>query len=765
MLKELLYQLLRQFPHFYDQIGPIFRKKVMVLDPHEWDTSSLKDGLLQIPRIISKSKTLRDRVFLFIDALDENENRHDNEELVGLFKSLALQFLETKTQDTPLLKVCLASRSWPLFESALGNNPQIPSFSIHNFTTKDIESYAATLLVEPLPNLQLSSAYRNDYLQLAAEIMRRANGVFVWVRVVVENSRRHIIDGTSIIVLREKILEYPDELGQLYEYTVNRIPEDYLKELQVALKVMYSSRTALTLTELYVMTQMCIRRPPADDFQASQQTIAWLTSRSGGLIEEITISAPPTTSDQPQPGTASRVQFIHQTVQDFVRTGINGLPEGTNEGDAIVDQPGHYLIAYALLQKQPPHSSLTALAKDIFSYLRDCERVWDTLSDQGGPQGKNAIAGLDTLLRLSMIGTRYLMPNTLGDIQRRPQIPKVHDFLHYYMDECHRRETLKLLAQTQRRFLGTSMADIVHAHVARKIAISPPPIEVVPTVTHSVARGSCSPEFGMPSPSDFSRTPEEAGVARRRFQRAVRTIMAINADDAYLLRNIILITQNLYYPKPYPSVHSDSYGQLTTMAALGRRLTDDRTDRPRMLAKFLRDIPSVSPYLHSAMPRALVVGPSNNINWKSTISPLAIVTTASPNGEIAERTVRYMAGMMLASGKFGNGSDWVTMLVDHEEPISLLGFCARFKGQESGMWVQEMLQNKATLRNLQLGKYECTLLSAIGIALEEEYADTDEKSGDAELSLLFASSKLAFWPGIGSRYLLQGGMDTRSALV
>ncbi|KAI4600063.1 hypothetical protein KJ359_001164 [Pestalotiopsis sp. 9143b] len=250
MLKELLYQLLRQFPHFYDQIGPIFRKKVMVLDPHEWDTSSLKDGLLQIPRIISKSKTLRDRVFLFIDALDENENRHDNEELVGLFKSLALQFLETKTQDTPLLKVCLASRSWPLFESALGNNPQIPSFSIHNFTTKDIESYAATLLVEPLPNLQLSSAYRNDYLQLAAEIMRRANGVFVWVRVVVENSRRHIIDGTSIIVLREKILEYPDELGQLYEYTVNRIPEDYLKELQVALKVMYSSRTALTLTEL-----------------------------------------------------------------------------------------------------------------------------------------------------------------------------------------------------------------------------------------------------------------------------------------------------------------------------------------------------------------------------------------------------------------------------------------------------------------------------------------------------------------------------------
>lgn len=218
--------------------------------------------------------------------------------------------------------------------------------------------------------------------------MRRANGVFVWIRVVVENSRRHIIDGTSITVLREKILEYPDELGQLYEYTVNRIPEDYLKELQVALKVMYSSRTALTLTELYVMTQMCIRRPPADDFQASQQTIAWLTSRSGGLIEEITISPPPNTSDQPQLGTASRVQFIHQTVQDFVRTGINGLPEVTNEGDTTVDQPGHYLIAYALLQKQPPHSSLTALAKDIFSYLRDCEDVWDTLNDQGGPQGK-----------------------------------------------------------------------------------------------------------------------------------------------------------------------------------------------------------------------------------------------------------------------------------------------------------------------------------------------------------------------------------------
>ncbi|KAI0140697.1 hypothetical protein BJ166DRAFT_108575 [Pestalotiopsis sp. NC0098] len=721
MLKELLYQLLRQFPQFFDLISPIYRRNVMKLDPPEWDLSSLMGGLMQIPQIASKSGTTRVRVFLFVDALDENENRHENEILVQLFKRLSHEYVKSKTQNAPWLKIFLASRSWPLFQNELGNNHQIPFFAIHDFTTKDIQSYATTLLVETLNNLHLSPAHQNDYLQLAAEIIERANGVFVWVRVVVEDSRRHIIDETSINVLRRKILECPEELDQLYEYTVRRIPEDYLEELQVALKVVYSSHTALTLAELYAITQICSYQPLAEDFQASQTTIAWLASRSGGLIEEITVHAPSDMmSSHDHPGTTSEVQFIHQTVQDYVRTGIKGLPTVNNVDDRILDQPGHYLIAFALLQKQSPHPSLSLLAEDTFSYLRECEHDWDTTGDTRRSQSREKLLH-QTHSILMPFGHGPSPTASHIRVEDSEKISHQLEVMGSYFNPRQRRELVKLFATMRFR-------------------------------TFDMEITICSDQPIVPPPFIGRKLLRQGAVARARLRMAVVAVMILNTVGPTALGNMILISQNLYYHEPLEPIDRE---QAISMAALGQRLTNDRTDRPRMLAKFLQDLQPRGSCKYEAPLRALVVEPSRKIIWTQSTPPLVIITTAVPTEEITDRMMRHMARMMIASGFCGSGNGVINSV--HKVPITLLGFCSRFKGQASEAWVQEMLRHKDTLGTLKFGKYERALLSAMGASLGEKNTEHDEPRYVPQ-SLMFASLKSAL-PGMGSRYLLQGCMD------
>lgn len=743
MLKELLYQLLCLFPHFYEHIGPVYRRRVMMLDPREWDTDGLMEGLMQIPQMISKSKTLRDRIFLFIDALDENEKRRDNETLVGLFKRLSRDYIQTKTHNTPLLKICLASRSWPLFESELGNNPQIPSFAIHNYTTEDIESYAATLLAEPLQNLHLYPTQQDDYLQLAAEIMKRANGVFVWVRVVVENSRRHIIDGTSVNVLRSKVLEYPEELEQLYEYTVKRIPEDYLEELQVALKVVYSSHTALSLRELYAITQICIVHA-GQEFPASQNPIAWLASRSGGLIEEIAVHVPSNTeSNQQQLDTTPRVQFIHQTVQDYVRTGIKGFPRVKNEED----QPGHFFIALALLSNNPPHPILSLLAEDTFSYLRECENDWDEAGDTGRSRTQEHLLSLTN----RMLQSQWLLyKSARGDVG-------VLGTVRTYLKLEQRRELIKLLAALQNRNFDMETIDNFRKEGARQNCSISSSINMLRSTTVEETMPICSDEPIVPPRSKTPGLLRQGAVAKARLRMAVLAVMILNRTDHAAFINLILVSQNLYYPQVIGDYCSE---EILIMAALGRRLADYRTDRPRMLAKLLRN---PLPGAHTGgvvLPRALVVEPSSNIIWTPSTSSLAVITTAAPSSEITDRIMRHMAGILLAARYYGNGFDTVAM---HTKPITyiaLLSFCARFKGQASEAWVQELLQHKNTLRNWTIGKYERALLSTMGATLaQEESIDNDEEMRDVRESLMFASLKSAL-PGIRPRYILQGCMDS-----
>lgn len=706
MLKELLYQLLRQFPGFYAQIDPIYKRSVRMLMHHEWDLESLAEGFLQIPKLTSCSEKLRNRVFLFIDALDENENQKDNETMMKLIKRLSSEYESTaKNPKSPLLKICLASRSWPFFEREMGGNARIPSLAIHNFTTDDIRIYASALLEEPLQSLDLPAAYQSGSQQLVNEIIERANGVFVWVRVVVDSMRRHITDGTSIEVLRKKILEYPKELKDLYEFTVKRIPGDYWKELEVALKVLFSSQTALTLTELYVLTQICIDQRPPQDFQASQQTSAWLASRSGGLIEEINVS--PTVEDvldQQQVGKISSVQFVHQTVQDFVITGIKGLPEPRDHGPRLLVPPGHHLIASACLDSPSPHPCMSRVAQKLFSYFRECERDWDTnavVPDGYGLRRWDA----NELIRAMTDRLLEFAAYHLSDV-RLNHPPRM------FMDEANVASTIKIITELSGRFFASDdVSNILNTR---------------------------------PAP-----------------QRVIQPSILLDKYDPLFLYAILLISQNLYYPEflPYTGQKCTNVDHLVTLAAVGQRSTEYRTDRLRMLKKILEvsDIMSAAAsslqVLRKPSLAILGVKPAPEVNWDIPNSTLATVTTALPCGEITEAMLRDMAKLLLEnrSTAFGDINEMICMRFAHRPELSLFEYCAMYKGQQGHAWLQLISRYKPRIRDRKL--FERALFLRMGLY-------DDEEEPDMRQGIVFPGLAAAVSRGLGLRYIFQSFSDT-----
>jgi hypothetical protein len=765
MLKELLHQLLRQFPHFYSQIGPIYKRRVSMLDSRNWDLDSLTEGFLQIPKFIPSSQRTRDRLFLFIDALDENENQEENETMMKLIKRLSSEYESMeKRPNSPLLKICLASRSWPLFEKEFGGNPRIPSFAIHNFTTDDIQIYASALLEGHLQSLAPRAVHQSDSRQLVSEIIVRANGVFVWVQVVVDNLRRHIIDGTPIEVLNKKVLEYPKELNQLYEYIVKRIPVDYWAELEVALKVLFSSQTALTLTELYVTTQLCVHRTPPDDFQVSQQTLAWLASRSGGLIEEINISPGPGDDvGQQQADTISSVQFSHQTVHDFVRAGIKGLPEPSFSGPRFLVPPGHHLIALACLCRfgLRPHPCISRMAQQVFSYFRACESDWDA-----DPHVKYIQYDDDYRSWEPSELINYLMRslNALhGDESQRLE------FLRFFMNEEDRADMVKIIAELQGEDLS---ADKVFDYFTVKgqreanISISAYPgsgavrdrnINRAFQAFSTMNRGQLL--AGAPSRSTQDTTSIERSPARARLRKAIRGIMALRRCNDHFFYTTMIILQNLYHPdlNSFSSMNGPDCNVLATLAAVGQRLTEDRTDRPRMLKRVLQVSDTTGALeridsLRTPYPAILDVKPAPEITWESSNSPLALVVTALPSGKITDPMLRYMAELLIESRYqyFGNLTEVAPMRLPYRSALSLVEFCAMFKGQQGRAWLQLISRHRLSRWGSTI--FDRAFRLRMGLNHEDEVPDMRQ-------GLVFPGLTAAALLGVSFRYLYQGLED------
>ena len=224
LLRSLLYQILHHRPELVHLMFP--EEHAMLQDqtpnaiqkfPHyTWSLRRLQDSVRQLIDM----QDLDFNICLFIDGLDEfegNDDQNDRQYLIELFRSLA---------SSPSVKVCLSSRPLLIFEESFRESPGL---RLQDLTSGDIRRFVTDRLSND-PRMQQIA--ENEPLQrhdFEKEICNKAQGVFLWVKLVV----RSLLDGVSnsdrIADLRARLEILPADLEDLYRHMMANIDKVYMK--------------------------------------------------------------------------------------------------------------------------------------------------------------------------------------------------------------------------------------------------------------------------------------------------------------------------------------------------------------------------------------------------------------------------------------------------------------------------------------------------------------------------------------------------------
>jgi hypothetical protein len=180
--------------------------------------------------ILSTQSTLALKICLVVDGLDEFEGDDD------VYGGLGAFFRDIT--DSKQIKVLLSSKSLVVFEDLFGNGPKL---KLQNLTYQDIEKYVHD-------KFSLNTAFGNlarrepeAAPELLREIVEKADGVFVWVKLVVRNLLSGLRNRDDLVELSGRLRRLPREIKPLYKRLFELI-ESYERWASQAIQVLKCNR-------------------------------------------------------------------------------------------------------------------------------------------------------------------------------------------------------------------------------------------------------------------------------------------------------------------------------------------------------------------------------------------------------------------------------------------------------------------------------------------------------------------------------------------
>ena len=227
LLRSILFQIIQHQSGFIPLIFPeeyaILQSKSPIA-VRDYPLQSWSLGRLQaaVQRLVDL-QTLPLKICLFIDGLDEfegDDDQNDRQYLIGLFRSLA---------SSHFLKICISNRPLLLFEESFKG---CPGLRLQDLTSGDIRRFLTDRLANDpraRPITANEPLRKHDFVK---EIPNKAQGVFLWVKLVV----RSLLDGLSnsdrMADLRARLDLIPADLEALYRHMITHINHSTQGELQ-----------------------------------------------------------------------------------------------------------------------------------------------------------------------------------------------------------------------------------------------------------------------------------------------------------------------------------------------------------------------------------------------------------------------------------------------------------------------------------------------------------------------------------------------------
>jgi ankyrin repeat protein len=305
MLRSLLNQLFHQDPSVRPPVRELYEHRCASFGrgghSWEWQRRELEDLLTSA----IKTSAQQQQMTIFIDALDE-AGEESAQEIAGYFHRV----LEAIVSVSANARICISCRHYPIASTVHGVEVVVEE---HN--GDDIIAF----LDDPL-NLDCPRPNDTRDLEqwhgLRTDLVRRAAGVFQWVRLIVPLVQKHINNCEPPEDVRQWLHRVPKELEAVYEHIIrNVIDREHLSQSYKLFQWVCLAEEPLSVTEIrYALaaegadpSSPRVKCCDTSDFvKTDEQMKGRLRALSGGLVEAV----------------EERVQVIHQSLNEFL------LPKG-----------------------------------------------------------------------------------------------------------------------------------------------------------------------------------------------------------------------------------------------------------------------------------------------------------------------------------------------------------------------------------------------------------------------------------------------------
>ncbi|KAI1361082.1 hypothetical protein F5Y08DRAFT_29822 [Xylaria arbuscula] len=222
LLRSLLFEILRKCPEIIPRVskgnqkGP-FQRQGLYSQTNEEDVWS-QEELVEVFRTLVACCDETNVMFcFFIDGLDEfEEKRKTHSDVVA-----TLRILDTSQN----IKFCISSRPWTVFSDAFGKDPG-RLLKLEDLTQNDIRSYVHEKF-KGNSQFQLLSVDNPQYTELIEDITRQAQGVFLWVFLVVRDLLEGFSHNDTIRTMRKRLEQFLAELEDFFQHMIDSVSPIY----------------------------------------------------------------------------------------------------------------------------------------------------------------------------------------------------------------------------------------------------------------------------------------------------------------------------------------------------------------------------------------------------------------------------------------------------------------------------------------------------------------------------------------------------------
>ena len=225
--RTLLYQALKLKPWLISKVAPrrwsLFVTLRRTTEMPAWQPWEIEESF----KLLLTNCGLAIKLAVFVDGLDE-------------FKTPPFEVLELIQHMNSLkgIKVCVASRQWTEYSDTFYESPML---RMQDLTTADMVYFIGVKFESNRAYLELKKVFPTALAHLLDDVVKKADGVFLWLSLVVKALLEALTEGDGLPELQETVDQLPSDIAQLYDTIWSRIS---LRNISASSKLLVTYRTA-----------------------------------------------------------------------------------------------------------------------------------------------------------------------------------------------------------------------------------------------------------------------------------------------------------------------------------------------------------------------------------------------------------------------------------------------------------------------------------------------------------------------------------------